>query len=130
MAPDDQIASVTGDKIIRRNEMINNIKQNYEKSISKVHRIAFLGTANAYAQTPVRVYDVFTAEYGKIQQDMWDYTSSVSRGKSARKVEKEELNGSDFKSGFGYSVPAKKAFNGSHNSVIRLLNTFRSIISY
>ncbi len=50
--------------------------------------VAFFGTANTYAQTAVEYMNVFTAEYGKIQQDMWDYTSSVSHGKSARKVEK------------------------------------------
>ncbi|MNU62762.1 hypothetical protein D3C71_520000 [compost metagenome] len=50
--------------------------------------LCFLGGINAYGQTAVEYMTVFTTEYGKIQQDMWDYTSSVSHGKSARKVEK------------------------------------------
>lgn len=50
--------------------------------------LCFLGGINVYGQTAVEYMNVFTAEYGKIQQDMWDYTSSVSHGKSARKVEK------------------------------------------
>lgn len=33
----------------------------------------------------------FSTEYSKIQKDMWDYTSSVSHGKSARKVEKRRM---------------------------------------
>lgn len=32
--------------------------------------------------------DYFSTEYLQIQKDMWDYTRSVSHGKSARKVEK------------------------------------------
>jgi hypothetical protein len=32
--------------------------------------------------------DYFSTEYLQIQQDMWDYTRSVSHGRSARKVEK------------------------------------------
>jgi len=33
----------------------------------------------------------FTNEYSVIQQDMWDYTRTVSRGRSARKVEKRRM---------------------------------------
>ena len=39
----------------------------------------------------VEYMDYFTAEYTKIQKDSWDYTKSVSHGRSARKVEKKRV---------------------------------------
>ncbi len=35
--------------------------------------------------------DYFSADYATLQADMWDYTRTVSHGKSARKVEKKRL---------------------------------------
>ena len=46
---------------------------------------------NSSAQSstnPGEYMDFFSVEYLQIQKDMWDYTRSVSHGKSARKVEK------------------------------------------
>ena len=48
----------------------------------------------AVAQSPVEYMNSFSTEYQKIQQDMWDYTSSVSHGKSARKS-RQTKNGID-----------------------------------
>ncbi|MCR9171892.1 MAG: hypothetical protein NXI10_05335 [bacterium] len=45
----------------------------------------------ANAQDPVEYMNQFTNEYSVIQQDMWDYTRTVSRGRSARKVEKRRM---------------------------------------
>jgi hypothetical protein len=55
--------------------------------------IAFLlfATNTIKAQDAGQYMDVFSTEFRKIQQDMWDYTSSVSHGKSARKVEKRRI---------------------------------------
>jgi len=44
-----------------------------------------------YAQAPVEYMNQFTNEYSVIQQDMWDYTRTVSRGRSAKKVEKRRM---------------------------------------
>ncbi len=87
--------------------------------------IAFFGAANSYAQTAVEYMNVFTAEYGKIQQDMWDYTSSVSHGKSARKVEKrrgELIQTSNAALGKAKSA---KGFNGSTQFRDSVIEYFR-----
>jgi hypothetical protein len=52
---------------------------------------ALLLALNSNAQSTssaVEYMDYFSVEYLQIQKDMWDYTRSVSHGKSARKVEK------------------------------------------
>lgn len=52
---------------------------------------ALVLTLNSSAQSstnPGEYMDFFSVEYLQIQKDMWDYTRSVSHGKSARKVEK------------------------------------------
>ncbi|MDH4472919.1 MAG: hypothetical protein QE487_09940 [Fluviicola sp.] len=49
--------------------------------------LVIAGTATAQ-NSALDYMNVFSTEYRSIQQDMWDYTSSVSHGKSARKVEK------------------------------------------
>lgn len=40
---------------------------------------------------PVAYMNQFTQEYSIIQDDMWDYTRTVSHGRSARKVEKRRM---------------------------------------
>lgn len=45
----------------------------------------------AFGQNPVEYMNQFTNEYSVIQQDMWDYTRTVSRGRGARKVEKRRM---------------------------------------
>ncbi len=52
---------------------------------------ALILALNSTAQSstnPGEYMDFFSVEYLQIQKDMWDYTRSVSHGKSARKVEK------------------------------------------
>lgn len=86
--------------------------------------IAFFGTTTLYAQTAVEYMNVFTTEYGKIQQDMWDYTSSVSHGKSARKVEKRRAELIQTSNAALNKAKSTKAFNGStqfRDSVIEYL---------
>ncbi len=46
--------------------------------------------ANAQGD-PVAYMNQFTQEYATIQEDMWDYTRTVSHGRSARKVEKRRM---------------------------------------
>lgn len=40
---------------------------------------------------PVEYMEYFSVDYATLQADMWDYTRTVSHGKSARKVEKKRL---------------------------------------
>lgn len=52
---------------------------------------ALLITFGSFAQSTSNAgeyMDYFSVEYLQIQKDMWDYTRSVSHGRSARKVEK------------------------------------------
>ncbi|TSJ44747.1 LIC11966 family surface protein [Fluviicola chungangensis] len=87
--------------------------------------IAFFGTANTYAQTAVEYMNVFTAEYGKIQQDMWDYTSSVSHGKSARKVEKRRVELIQTSNAALSKAKSAKGFNGSTQFRDSVIEYFR-----
>lgn len=87
--------------------------------------IAFFGTATAYAQTAVEYMNVFTAEYGKIQQDMWDYTSSVSHGKSARKVEKRRGELIQTSNAALNKAKSAKGFNGSTQFRDSVIEYFR-----
>lgn len=48
----------------------------------------FLLALPIFGQSALDYMEEITAETRKIQTDMWDYTSAVSHGKSARKVEK------------------------------------------
>ena len=103
-----------------------NNKNKMKNQIFKITlMIAFFGMANTYyAQTAVEYMNVFTTEYGKIQQDMWDYTSSVSHGKSARKVEKRRAELIQTSSQALSKAKSAKAFNGStqfRDSVIEYL---------
>lgn len=64
---------------------------NTHKIIYFITLMVIVGAGKLYAQDAGTYMDVFSVEYRKIQQDMWDYTSSVSHGKSARKVEKRRM---------------------------------------
>lgn len=60
--------------------------------MKKLLLIALLFSGSiTYAQSstnPGEYMDYFSTEYLQIQKDMWDYTKSVSHGRSARKVDK------------------------------------------
>ena len=59
------------------------------KHIITLTALFFVLNLNAQSSTNAGEYmDYFSTEYLQIQKDMWDYTRSVSHGKSARKVEK------------------------------------------
>ncbi len=49
------------------------------------------GFVSVQAQTAVDYMQTFSTEYKAIQNDTWAYTSSVSHGKSARKVDKRRV---------------------------------------
>lgn len=87
--------------------------------------IVFFGAANTYAQTAVDYMNVFTTEYGKIQQDMWDYTSSVSHGKSARKVEKRRGELIQTSNAALSKAKSAKGFNGSTQFRDSVIEYFR-----
>jgi hypothetical protein len=81
------------------------------------HLLIILSVAlsgSIFAQTPALDYmNVFSAEYQRIQQDMWDYTSSVSHGKSARKVDKRRVELIQTSNAALSKAKSAKAFNGS-----------------
>ena len=57
-----------------------------------------LAISPVFGQTAIEYMETISGETKAIQKDMWDYTSTVSRGRSARKVEKkriELINSSD-----------------------------------
>ncbi len=53
--------------------------------------LALLFVSASRAETAVEYMESFSNQYQALQKDMWDYTSSVSHGKSARKVEKRRM---------------------------------------
>ena len=65
------------------------------------------------AQSPVEYMNGFSAEYQKIQEDMWDYTSSVSHGKSARKVDKRRMELIQTSNAALAKAKSAKGFEGS-----------------
>jgi hypothetical protein len=67
-----------------------------------------------FAQSPALDYmNIFSTEYQNIQKDMWDYTSSVSHGKSARKVDKRRVELIQTSNAALSKAKSAKAFNGS-----------------
>lgn len=76
--------------------------------------VAFLLTGFVSAQNSALDYmNTFSVQFRGIQQDMWDYTSSVSHGKSARKVEKRRAELIQTSNAALSKAKAAKAFNGS-----------------
>jgi hypothetical protein len=73
-----------------------------------------LAAANSFAQSPALDYmNIFSTEYQNIQKDMWDYTSSVSHGKSARKVDKRRVELIQTSNAALSKAKSAKTFNGS-----------------
>lgn len=70
-------------------------------------------TLSGNAQTAVEYMNNFSSEYQKIQQDMWDYTRSVSHGKSARKVNKRRMELIQTSDNAILKTMSVKPFNGS-----------------
>lgn len=70
-------------------------------------------SGSVFAQSAVEYMNIFTTEYRKIQQDMWDYTSSVSHGKSARKVDKRRVELIQTSNAALSKAKSAKAFAGS-----------------
>lgn len=86
--------------------------------------LLIMSSSAIYAQNAGEYMDVFSTEYRKIQQDMWDYTSSVSHGKSARKVEKRRMELIQTSNAALNKAKSQKAFNGStryRDSVVEYL---------
>lgn len=82
----------------------------------------FVGTYASGQGAATDYMDAFSKEYRTIQQDMWDYTSSVSHGKSARKVEKRRAELIQTSNTALTNAKAAKAFNSSSrfkDSVVR-----------
>ncbi len=91
----------------------------------------FFTVLNATAQSPVEYMNSFSAEYGKIQQDMWDYTSSVSHGKSARKVDKRRMELIQTSNTALSKAKSAKSFEGSSefkDSVVEYLRLVNLVL--
>jgi len=89
-----------------------------------------LFTFNSFGQNstdPGEYMSYFSGEYLRIQEDMWDYTRTISHGKSARKVEKKRFE--LIKSTQSALSTAKKAkgFKGSTRYRDSVVSYFRII---
>lgn len=78
-----------------------------------------------HAQDAGAYMNVFSVEYRKIQQDLWDYTSSVSHGKSARKVEKRRSELIVTSNAALQKAKSQKGFNGSTRYRDSIVEYFR-----
>jgi hypothetical protein len=90
-------------------------------------------SATIYGQgTALDYMQVFSNEYKSIQKDMWDYTSSVSHGKSARKVEKRRLELIQTSASALKTAKSAKAFKGStmyKDSVVEYLRITNIVLN-
>lgn len=85
-----------------------------KKSLKRVFLLGLFAISfTANSQTAIEYMNSFSAEYQKLQQDMWDYTSSVSHGKSARKVEKRRFELIQTSNASLSKAKSMKAFNKS-----------------
>jgi hypothetical protein len=89
-------------------------------------------TLGLNAQTPAVEYmDKFSNEYRSIQESMWDYTRTISHGKSARKVEKTRLELISRSDNALKSAQSTSGFNGStafKDSVVSYLRTLNLVL--
>lgn len=102
------------------------------KKVTLILMLACFGVmASAQAQNAGEYMNVFSTEYSKIQQDMWDYTSSVSHGKSARKVEKRRMELIQTSNTALNKAKSQKGFNGStqyKDSVVEYLKIVNLVL--
>ena len=70
-------------------------------------------SAFVQAQTSLEYMQSFSNQYKAIQKDTWDYTSSVSHGKSARKVDKRRKELIETSKSALSTVKAANAYEGS-----------------
>lgn len=87
--------------------------------------VTWIGSTTLYAQTAGQYMETFSIEFKKIQQDMWDYTSSVSHGKSARKVEKRRLELIQTSNAALQKAKSQKGFNNSTRYRDSIVEFFR-----
>lgn len=102
------------------------------KKVTLILMLACFGVmGTAQAQNAGEYMNVFSTEYSKIQQDMWDYTSSVSHGKSARKVEKRRMELIQTSNTALNKAKSQKGFNGStqyKDSVVEYLKIVNLVL--
>lgn len=75
--------------------------------------------------------DYFSTDYQQIQTDMWDYTRTVSHGKSARKVDKRRMELIQTSTNALNRAKKAKAFNGStryRDSVVRYFEIINLVL--
>lgn len=77
--------------------------------------------------SPVAYMNYFSVESEKVQADMWDYTRSVSHGRSARKVEKRRMELIKSSNAALNKAEAAKDYNGSSEYKDAVVEFFRII---
>ncbi|MBS1636550.1 MAG: hypothetical protein JST26_11595 [Bacteroidetes bacterium] len=93
---------------------------------SNIIKAQDLGTAGGYL-------DYVGKEFNDIEENTWDYTSSVAHGKSARKVEKRRKEVISANQDAIKKIKKLSAFNGSsafRDSAISFLNTNYAVLNY
>jgi hypothetical protein len=78
-------------------------------------------------ESAVDYMSVFSEQYQSIQKDMWDYTSSVSHGKSARTVDKRRVELIQTSNTALNKAKAAKAFKGSTTYRDTVVEYFRIV---
>lgn len=79
------------------------------------------------SDSPVAYMNYFSVESEKIQKDMWDYTRSVSHGRSARTVEKRRMELIKSSNAGLNKAKAAKDFNGDSEYKDAVVEFFRII---
>lgn len=100
------------------------------KSILNI-AIAMSISISAFAQNPGEYMDYFSQDYQQIHNDMWDYTRTVSHGKSARKVEKRRMELIQTSDAALARAKKAEAFNGSttyRDSVIHYFEVINLVL--
>lgn len=91
-----------------------------------------LSTPLTFAQSAVEYMESLTSGYSQMHSDMWDYTRSVSHGKSARKVEKRRMELITSAKEALRNAKSAKAFAGStelRDSVVSYFNTINLVLN-
>lgn len=98
------------------------------KHLLSLALLVFALNSNAQSTTSAGEYmDYFSVEYLQIQKDMWDYTRSVSHGKSARKVEKRRAELIETTSNAERKAAGAKGFKGDETYRDAVVEYFKLI---
>jgi len=92
--------------------------------------LLFLSSTLVFSQDQANAglyMDYFSVENRQIQQDMWDYTRTISHGKSARKVEKTRMALIETSNKALQKAKNSKAFKGDESYRDAVINYFNIV---